>query len=240
MELKKNPKADLNRDSGLYFVIGLTLVLLIVWRALEHKSYDTNTEVVIAYTVNPDLKEEVPITENMKMPPPPAPPSAPTIIDVVDDVAEIEETIISSTEMNQEMEVSESIISVDDVNVDEVEEEVSVPFAVIEDVPVFPGCENVTKEEKRACFQKKIQEHVMNNFKYPPTALEMGIHGKVYVQFVINVDGRVTNVKLRGPDKMLEKEAERIIASLPRMIPGKQRGKAVKVPYGIPINFKMM
>lgn len=240
MKCKKNPKADLNKDSGLFFVIGLTLVLLITWRALEYKSYDTSlSDVVIAHMVDPDFKEDIPITETLKLPPPP-PPTAPTIIEVIEDVEEIEETFIQSTETNQEAEINAPILSVDDINTDEGEEELTVPFAVIEDVPVFPGCENVTKEEKRACFEQKIQAHVVKNFKYPEISVEMGIQGKVYVQFIINVDGNITNIKSRGPDQLLEKEAERIIAALPQMTPGKQRGMPVKVPFSIPVTFKLL
>lgn len=240
MKCKKYPKADLNKDSGLFFVIGLTLVLLITWRALEYKSYDTSlSDVVIAHMVDPDFKEDIPITETLKLPPPP-PPTAPTIIEVIEDVEEIEETFIQSTETNQEAEINAPILSVDDINTDEGEEELTIPFAVIEDVPVFPGCENVTKAEKRACFEQKIQAHVVKNFKYPEISVEMGIQGKVYVQFIINVDGNITNIKSRGPDQLLEKEAERIIATLPQMTPGKQRGMPVKVPFSIPVTFKLL
>ena len=207
MKCKKYPKADLNKDSGLFFVIGLTLVLLITWRALEYKSYDTSiSDVVIAHMVDPDFKEDIPITETLKLPPPP-PPTAPTIIEVIEDVEEIEETFIQSTETNQEAEINAPILSVDDINTDEGEEELTIPFAVIEDVPVFPGCENVTKAEKRACFEQKIQAHVVKNFKYPEISVEMGIQGKVYVQFIINVDGNITDIKTRGPDRLLENEA---------------------------------
>ncbi len=240
METKKHPRADLNRDSGLFFVIGLALVLFITWRALEYKSYDTIRQVVIEHQVLPDLREDVPITETIKTLPPPAPPAAPQIIEIVEDAAEIEETVIQSTEINQETIIDEAIISVEEVVVEEEEEEISVPFAVIEDIPVFPGCEQGTDNEKRACFQQKIQEHIGKNFKYPPTAVEMGVEGKVYVQFVIDTEGRITQIRTRGPDRLLEAEAERIIASLPQMVPGKQRGRAVKVPYSIPINFRLM
>lgn len=241
MKAKKNPKADLNRNSGLYFVIGLTLTLFATWRALEYKSYDTSLEMVImAHMVEPDLREEVPLTENLKLPPPPIPPSTPTIIEVVDDTEEIEETIIQSTETNQESVIDAAIIAVDEVAVAEEEEEITVPFAVIEDVPIFPGCDEGTDDERRACFQRKIQEHVGKNFNYPPVAVEMGIQGKVYVQFIIDTEGHVTRIKSRGPDRLLEAEAERIIASLPRMTPGKQRGRPVNVPYSIPVNFKLM
>ncbi|MGC1514038.1 MAG: energy transducer TonB [Maribacter sp.] len=241
MKPKKNPKADLNLNSGLYFVIGLALVLFITWRALEFKSYDTQQQkIIIAHMEEPEIKEEVPVTDNIKLPPPVAPPVAPVIIEVVEDTKEIEETVIQSTESDQEATVDAAIISIDEVVVEEVEEEVTVPFAVIEDVPVFPGCEEGSREEKRACFQQKIQEHVRKHFSYPQIAVEMGIQGKVYVQFIINTEGYITNIKTRGPDRLLEKEAERIIASLPQMIPGKQRGRAVKVPYSIPVNFKLM
>jgi protein TonB len=241
MKPKKNPKADLNRDSGLFFVIGLTLVLFITWRALEYKSYDTVTEaIIIAHMAEPDLDEEVPLIENIKLPPPVAPPVAPAVIEIVEDTEEIEESVILSTETDQDATVNEPIVAVDDIVVDEVEEDITVPFAVIEDVPIFPGCENGTRDEQRACFQEKVQEHVVKNFKYPQIALEMGVQGKVYVQFIINEEGHITNIKTRGPDQLLEKEAHRIIASLPQMTPGKQRGRPVKVPYSIPVNFKLM
>ena len=114
-----------------------------------------------------------------------------------------------------------------------------VPFAIIEDVPLFPGCENVKKSERRKCFQDKIQRHIAKNFRYPEIAQEMGIQGRVHVQFIISKDGSITGIQSRGPDKNLEKEANRIISKLPKMIPGKQRGRAVRVPFSIPINFRL-
>lgn len=241
MKPKKNPKVDLNRNSGLYFVMGLTLVLFVTWRALEYKSYDQSfNELVIAQTTEPDLDEEVPLLDQIKLPPPPAPPSAPVVIEVVEDTEEIEESVIQSTETNQDTKIMAPVIDVDDVEVEELEEEITVPFAVIEDIPIFPGCEKGTKAEKRACFQQKVQEHVKKNFRYPDIAVEMGIQGKVYVQFIIDTQGNISRIRTRGPDQLLEKEAERIIALLPKMLPGKQRGRAVKVPYSIPVNFKLM
>ncbi|MBU2947969.1 energy transducer TonB [Zobellia uliginosa] len=239
MEVKKNPQADLNRNSGLYFVIGLTIALLIVWRALEYKTYDTVDEFVQLLDVQEDLQEDVPITKAFNTPPPPPPPSAPEIIEIVEDAAEVEETIIESSEINQET-VIEKEIAVNEVEVAEEEEEITVPFAVIENVPVFPGCENMkTNDEKKACFQQKIQEHVKKEFQYPATALELNIQGKVFVYFVIDQKGYITGIKTRGPDANLESEASRIVAALPKMKPGTQRGMNVKVPYSIPINFKM-
>lgn len=239
MEIKKNPKADLNRNSGLYFVIGLTLILFITWRALEHKTYESNEAIVQVFNMQEELNEDVPITEAIKTPPPPPPPSAPEIIEVVEDETEIEETIIESSEIDQETEI-EAVMDVDEVEVAEEEEDITVPFAIIENVPIFPGCESMkTNKEKRACFQKMVQKHVVKEFEYPQTAIELSIQGKVYVQFVISVKGYITNIRARGPDANLEKEASRIVASLPQMTPGMQRGRAVRVPYSIPIAFKL-
>ena len=239
MQVKKNPEVDLNRNSGLYFVIGLTLVLFLTWRALEYKSYPEEEQFVEMLNVVEDIKEEVPITEQIKTPPPPPPPSAPEIIEIVEDAAEIEETVIESTESSQD-QIIEEVVDVEDVEVGEEEEEISVPFAIIENVPIYPGCEKEKGNAKRkACFQKKVQEHVVKTFKYPQIAAEMGIQGRVFVQFAIDSKGYITGVRTRGPDPGLEKEAGRIVSSLPRMTPGMQRGQAVKVPYSIPVNFKL-
>lgn len=233
MEPKKNPKADVGRNSGLYFVIGLALVMLLVWRGLEWKKYDKTNDYDIALNVEDQLDEEVPMTEQIKTPPPPPPPAAPEVIEVVEDEEEVEETVIESTETSQEEEVME----VEDVEVEEIDEDISVPFAVIEDVPVFPGCEG--SSNKKACFQEMMNKHIRKNFRYPEIAQEMGIQGRVAVMFTIQKDGSIGDVRLRGPDKNLEAEARRIISKLPKMTPGKQRGRAVKVPFSIPINFKL-
>lgn len=238
MEVKKNPNVDINKSSGLFFLIGLTIVLFITWRALEMKTYDKDEEFMDAIEAVDDLKEDVPITERIKTAPPPPPPSAPEIIEIVEDIADIEETIIESTETSQDAVVDEVVIDVDDVAFGEEEEEVTVPFAVIEQVPIFPGCENIkTNEGRKACFQKKMLEHIKKNFKYPEIAIEMQTQGRVHVLFAINSKGNIINIISRGPDKLLEKEAVRIVSILPKMIPGRQRGRAVTVPYSIPINF---
>jgi protein TonB len=231
MEPKKNPKADLTKNTGLYFIVGLFAVMALTYFALEHKTFDPTNEYDISMNVDDELDEEVPMTEQLKTPPPPPPPAAPEIIEV--DEEEVEETVIESTESNEEEEVME----VDDVEVEEVEEDLDVPFAVIENVPVFPGCES--ESNKRACFNKMMQKHISRNFRYPEIAQEMGVQGRVSVMFTIQKDGSIGNVRMRGPDKNLEKEAARIISKLPRMTPGKQRGRAVRVPFSIPITFKL-
>lgn len=238
MQVKKNPKADLDRNSGLYFVIGLTIVLFLTWRALEYKSYDTFQEEIVQLVDTETLDEQVPKTEIIRTAPPPPPPAAPEVIEVIEDTEEVEETIIESTEISQETVIAEVDLDASDIDVEEEEEEIVVPFAIIEEVPVFPGCENAT--DKKACFNEMMQKHVQKNFTYPKTAEELGIEGRVFVQFVIGSDGLITGIRTRGPDPSLEKEAKRIIASLPKMKPGRQRNRSVSVPYSIPINFKLM
>ena len=126
---------------------------------------------------------------------------------------------------------------VEEVEVLEEELDLNIPFAIVEEVPVFPGCEIVSKLQKRQCFQEKIQEHISKHFTYPEIAIEMGIQGRVFVQFMIEKDGSITGIRTRGPDKNLEAEALRIILLLPKMTPGKQRGRPVRVPFSIPIEF---
>ncbi len=156
MQVKKNPKVDLNLNSGLYFVIGLTVVLFLTWRALEYKTYEKQDLVVESMNISDDIKEDVPITEQINTLPPPPPPAAPQIIEIAEDNDEIEETVIESTETDQES-IIDAVIAVDDIVVDEFEEELSVPFSVIENIPVFPGCEDIKgREEQKACFQKMI------------------------------------------------------------------------------------
>jgi len=232
MEIKKSPKADLQKNSSLCFVIGLAFVLFFSWQAIEWKTYKKTFDYE-ALDVDEDEDEEIPITEQIKTPPPPPPPPpAPQVIEIVEDEEDVEETVIESTETNEE-----EIVEI--VEVEEEEEDVDVPFAVIEDVPIFPGCEGVAKSERRNCFQEKMNKHIRKNFRYPEIAQEMGIQGRMYVNFIISKDGSITNIRMRGPDKNLEKEAERIISKLPKMTPGKQRGRAVRVPFSIPIIFRL-
>ena len=233
MQPKKNPKADLNKNRNLYFVIGLTFVTFITWQAIESKTYEKTFDYE-ALNVEDDDDEDIPITEQIKTPPPPPPPPpAPEVIEVVEDEEEVEETVIESTETDQDE------IIIEEIEVEDEFEDIDVPFAVIEDVPIFPGCESVAKSQRRACFQEQMNKHIRKNFRYPDIAQEMGIQGRVYVNFIIAKDGSITNIRMRGPDKNLEKEAARIIGRLPKMTPGKQRGRAVRVPFSIPITFRL-
>ena len=238
MEPKKNPKADLSRRSILFFQIGMILMLFITWRAIEWKTYDR--EEIDTGMVNMDAfeEEDVPITELQNTPPPPPPPPpAPEIIEVVEDEEEVEETVIESTETNQD-----EIVEVQEVQEVVEEEEIGdVPFAVIEDVPIYPGCENMNNNEQRKqCMSEKITEFVNRRFN---TGLgsELGLSGinRIYVQFRIEKNGTITVLGARAPHPRLQQEAERVVNSLPKMQPGKQRGQAVGVLYSLPITFRV-
>lgn len=239
MKPKKNPKADLKKRSMLFFQIGMILVLFITWRAIEWKTYDKEAIDVGMVDMDALEEEDVPITElnTPPPPPPPPPPPAPEIIEVVEDEVEVEETVIQSTETNQE-----EIVEVQEVEVAEVEEEIAdVPFMLIEDVPIFPGCENLSNNnERKTCMSEKISEFVNRRFD---TSLggELGLSGinKIYVQFRIEKNGTITVLGVRGPHPRLEQEAKSVVEELPKMQPGKQRGKPVGVLYSLPITFRV-
>jgi len=237
MEAKKNPKANLENRKGLFMQIGLILSLLFVWGVLEYKSYDHSVKSLGDEQIVLDDEEIIPITERQqqKPPPPPPPPPQEQIVVVKDDVELEEELQIESTETDEE-----EAIEIEEVVAEEEEEEV-FNFQVVESQPVYPGCERQkTKQDKYMCFQKSIMKHVKKNFRYPEIAKEMGIQGRVIVQFVIGKDGKIKDAKvLRGVDKNLDKEALRIVSKIPSMTPAKQRGKAVQVSFMLPITFKL-
>jgi len=216
MEPKKNPEVNLERKRGLFLQIGLVIALLVVLGAFEYKSYEKVAYNLGALSLD-DLEEEIiPITKQEVKPPPPPPPP-PEVIEIIDDEVEIENEI--------EMEDTESD---EDEEIEIIEEDDDEFFMVVENMPIFPGGD--------LGLMKYIQKHV----KYPAIAKEYNITGKVYVSFIVDKSGKVTNVKIvRGVDKNLDAEAMRVVKSLPKYKPGKQRGKAVRVMFTIPINFTL-
>nr|WP_299175253.1 energy transducer TonB [uncultured Allomuricauda sp.] len=232
MELKKNPKLELKKNSTLYFLIGLTAILLFAYVAIEWKTFYETPEFVQSLNTPDSLDEVVPITFHTP-PPPPAKILAPPIIEIAPDDEDVIETVIESNAPDQDTEIT----GIEDIVFAKEVEPVTVPWVLIQDVPVFPGCEN--EEDKRACFQEMMQKHIRKNFKYPENAVDMNLQGKVFTQFTIQKDGSIGEVRMRGPHKILEGEAARIISKLPKMTPGKQRGTPVKVPFSIPITFKL-
>ena len=237
MEPKKNPKSDLNRRSMIFFQLGMILILFITWSAIENKTYDKSEITQDMLNLGDELDEDIPITDqNIPPPPPPPPPPAPEVIEVIEDDDDIEETIIESAEVNQE----EEIVEIDDI--EEADEEISdVPFSVIENVPIYPGCEKKKNNaEKKKCMSEKVMKFVQKKFN-TDLAGDLGLEGRqrISVQFKIDKNGNVVNVRARAPHPKLEQEAVKVVNALPKMIPGKQRGKAVGVLYSLPILFQV-
>lgn len=239
MEIKKNPKSNLENYSKLFMQIGLVFALFVTYAAIENKTYDKEYADLGMADMASEIEEETielqiePPKPKQNTPPPPAPEK----IEVVEDEKEVEETIIESTETDE----SEEIVVEDIEEVEEVEEVVEdVPFAIIEEVPVFPGCTG-TKQQKKDCLNKKLQRHVQRNFN-AELANELGLSpGKkrIYVQFKIDKDGSITSVGARAPHPRLKQEAERVARKIPKMQPGKQRGRPVRVGYTLPITFNV-
>lgn len=237
MEPKKNPKSDVSRRSMLFFQLGMVVMLFLAWQAIEWKSYDKSDNDLSKLDVGDDLEEEIPITQQLTPPPPPPPPPpAPEVIEVMEDEEEEEETIIKSTEAKQD----EKIVKVKEIKEEVVEEEIAdVPFAVIENVPIYPGCEKENgNEAKKKCMSSKISEFINKKFN-SELATDLGLEGRqrISVQFKIDKNGNVVDVRARAPHPRLEKEAVSVVQSLPDMTPGKQRGKPVGVLYSLPIVF---
>lgn len=234
MEIKKNPKANLENFSKLFMQIGLVLALFITYVAIEKKTYDRNFGEMADVVMNGDLEEEIPITERIepeipKTPPPPTPEK----IEVVEDEKEVEETVIETTETDETEAVEVEEIE----EVEEVEEVVEdVPFTIIEDVPVFPGCKG-NKAQLKKCFNKKMQKHFVKKFDSDlPNELGLSPGKKRLIMlFKIDKTGNIVDIRAKAPHPRLQKEAVRIIKLLPKMTPGKQRGKAVGVKYTLPM-----
>ncbi len=237
MESKKNPKADVSRNGSIYFAVGLALMLFLTYSTLNYKTYDKSNIDIGKLNLEDELDEEIPIIEQIiPPPPPPPPPAAPEVIEVVEDEEEVEETVIESTETDQD----EEIMEVEDVEVEEVIEDVEVPFAVIENVPEYPGCERGSNADKRKCMSDKIAKFVQRKFN-TDLAGDLGLSGRQRISVIFKIDknGNVTGVRSRAPHPRLEKEAARVINMLPKMKPGRQRGKPVIVPYSLPITFQV-
>ena len=227
MEEKKSKEADLEGKRFIFLEIGFILTILAVWGAFEFSTRAEKAEEFGPLTMAEDIVEEIPITrqEQIELPPPPPQQTVADIIEVVDDKIEINDDLtINEADENTAVEIQE-IVEV--APVEEVEEE-AAPFVIVEDMPEFKGGEKA--------LLKYIADHVV----YPEMAKENDIQGTVYVGFVVNEKGKVTNVSiLRGVDPLLDKEAIKVIENLPDWKPGKQSGKNVKVRMQVPIKFQL-
>jgi protein TonB len=223
MEAKKSPKADLENKKRIFLQIGLAIALLGVLAAFEWKTYER--QVYDLGTLEMDFieEEDIPITRQ-ETPPPPPPPEASTELVIVDDDVEIEEEFMVDVEATVMTEVKEFTPVVVVQEEEEISEEVI--FTVVEDQPSYPG-----GEEARI-------RYLQENLRYPQMAREAGIQGTVFVTFVVERDGSVTDVRvLRGIGGGCDEEAVRVVQNMPRWNPGRQRGQPVRVQFNMPIRF---
>ncbi len=225
MELKKNPKVDMRKYSGLFLQIGFVCSLGLMLLAFNITKRDKIASDLGELKDVVAEEEIIPITRQQEIqpPPPPEPPKVTEVLNIVEDDVEIEDELeIEDTEADQETAVE--IVEI--AEEEEVEEE--QVFVIVENMPEFPGG------------QMELRKQIAKRTKYPEVAKENGIQGKVYVQFVVNEQGVITNAKVvRGVDPSLDAEAIRVINSLPKWKPGSQRGKPVKVSFTVPINFQL-
>jgi protein TonB len=239
MEAKKNPKANLESFSKIFMLLGLVLALLISYAAIEMKSKEAETTAQAEDNRKLNNEEDIPETEQKieDIKPENLPPPPPVIEDirVVEDNKKIEEVVVESTETNEKQAVVIHNIKEEEVEEDVVED---VPFNIIEDVPVYPGCKG-DKEALKKCFSEKVKDFITSKFNTDLTnevGLEPGKY-KISVGFKVDKTGSITNIQARAPHKRLEAEAIRVTGLLPKLAPGKQRGRPVSVPYNLPITF---
>ena len=226
MEVKKSPKADLEGKKTIFLEIGFVIALGILLSAFNWK---TNTKVEEGFVITQEeqVEEEIiPITETPEQaaPPPPEAPKVAELLEIVDDKADIEETTTIINEDNQaRVEVKYVPVQV----VEEEPEEQTI-FEVVENMPDFPGG------------QAALMQYLAKNIKYPTIAQENGTQGRVIVQFVVNRDGSIVDAKVvRSVDPYLDKEALRVINTMPKWKPGMQRGKPVRVKFTVPVMFRL-
>jgi protein TonB len=223
MELKKNPKADLESKRGIFLPIGLIVALSVTILAYEYKSYgDHEIDSFGAVDMDAIDEEDIEITRPDEVKPPPpseAPPEAPEEIEIKENEVELENELeVKSTETDEN-----EMIEIE-------EEDFSEPFISVEQMPRFGDCTDET------CTQTEIMKFIARNFKYPEIAKANGVEGRVILEFVVEKNGKVGRVKiLKGLDKHIDKAAINVVEKLPVFTPGKQIGKAVPVKYTVPI-----
>ena len=229
MEIKKSEKASLENKRLLFTEIGLVVALLIVYFAFNWGSREAKV-AALEDTTQVLVEEEMIAIQNELPPPPPEAPAIPVLsdqIDIVDDDIKLDEDLfINLEDNNQAVEIQDYKEAV--VEEEEVEEE-AIPFQLVEQKPSFNGVD-----------ANEFSKWVNSRLVYPEIAKENGVQGRVTLQFTVEADGRVTNVKvLRGVDESLDKEAVRVVSSSPKWKPGKQRDRAVKVTYTFPVIFQL-
>ena len=228
MEVKKSPKADLSKTVTLFREIGFIIVLGLVLLAFEWQSKEKKESIFDQQETVIIEEEIIPITQEEQTPPPEMPkiPVLSDAIDIVDDNIQVDDAVFSfEDDATLGVEIMDYIETVEE---EEVEEE-AIPFALVENKPTFQGGDANT-----------FSKWVNSRLEYPEIAKENGIQGRVTLQFTVNTDGSVSDVKvLRGVDSSLDKEAVRVVSSSPKWKPGMQRDKPVRVTYTFPVIFQL-
>ncbi len=228
MEIKKTPKADLENRRTLFTEIGLVAALLVVWGAFSYSTKEKSVASLGEDTQVVEVEDMVPITQETP-PPPPEAPKIPVLsdqIDIVEDDIKVDDNFMS---LEDDASLGVEIMDYVEEVQEEVVEEEAIPFQLVEEKPSFNGGD-----------ANEFSKWVNQNLQYPEIAKENGVQGRVTLQFTVNPDGRVSNVKvLRGVDSSLDKEAVRVVSMSPKWKPGKQRDRAVKVTYTFPVIFQL-
>ena len=227
---RKTPHANLENKRSTWLALGFIASLSIILIALSFTSYDVAVRKDLNFEADLLEDEEIPVNI-VTPPPPPPPPQQTTVIEIVDDEEEIEEELeIEDIELDEDTEI--------DIIEDDEDLEDDTPFMIVENMPALGPCINMRGEERNQCTQGEIIRYVSKNTKYPEMAKDAGIQGTVFVYFVVAKNGNVKDVRiLREVHPQLDKEAKRVVESLPKFDPGKQRGKNVSVQYTIPVKF---
>ena len=227
MEIKKSPKADLEGKKTTWLLIGFALILAVMFVAFEWTERDKQVTTDSGVEMPIFEEEMIPITEQeepKQAPPPPEAPKVEEVLQIAENDADVQETTIQSSEENNQAVEIKYVAPV----VEEEEPEEAEIFMVVEEMPEFPGG------------MAECLKFLGKNIKYPTIAQENGVQGRVIVQFVVNQDGSIVDpVVVRSVDPYLDKEALRVIKTMPKWKPGKQRGKAVRVKYTVPVTFKL-
>ncbi len=219
----KTPKADLERKKTTFFLIGLVFSLLLAYFAINIKSYEKQKVTLMQQQVENTPEEMVPITEQKVKPPPPPPPKTVTQIKIVSNDVKIDDNVDIDVGANMNTKVEEYTPPVQEEDVQQ-----QPVFVVVEQMPHFPGGE------------KALMKYLATHIKYPALAKESGIQGRVFINFVVEPNGKIDHVKvLRGIGGGCDEEAVRVVEGMPRWVPGRQRGKPVRVSFNLPIKFTL-
>lgn len=224
MELKKSPKADLQNKRGLFLQIGLTVSLALMIAAFAYNQKDKVVEIMDLGNVQ--VEEEIAeLTRQDQKPPEPVKQT----ITVVSDIINVVKNETKITNDFSFTDFSEDAIVAPVVKKVEEKAEDDAPFLIAEEMPKFEGGDLL-----------KFRSWVQTRLKYPTIAAENGISGRVTLTFVIEKDGRLTNIQvMQTPDRSLSEEAIRVLNTSPKWTPGKQRSSPVRVKYTLPVEFRI-